>query len=985
MSVEVKVPKKLIEVALPLDAINAAAAKEKSIRHGHPSTLHLWWARRPLAAARAVIFAQMVNDPGYERTLGRGVNREKAKIERERLFKIIEKLVLWESTTHESIWDEAHAEIRNSWIETCNLNKDHPEAKTLFNKEKIPAFYDPFAGGGAIPLEAERFGLDSFTSDLNPVAVLINKAMVEIPSRFRGTSPIGPLDKDMGEALRASWFGSNGLAEDVRRYGAILRERAFSKIGNLYPTVTVSAEMAKDRSDLNGLTGKDLKVIAWLWGRTVKSPNPAFSHSETPLVSSFVLSSKEHKKVWLSPIVKNGLVTFEIKNSVDHGSPPEDIESGTKLARGAKFKCLISGSLISEEYVREEFKAKRSGQMLLAIVAETSRGRIYLPPVKLHEDMGRKSTNSWRPEAEMNQDSKDLISGRGYGFHYWHELFTPRQLSLLTTYSDLIPEIVSQVYSDAVRSGLTNDGDSLEAGGSGAKAYSEAIGVYLALAVSKTSDAQSSLCRWKPSMDQSIASFGRQALPMVWDYSEANAFAEMAGDFWVTLHNMMKALEKAPNIGTGHVYQADARTQALSDRKIISTDPPYYDNVAYADLSDYFYIWLRGALINIFPKLFSAPAVPKSEELVALTYRHGSKSKAETFFLSGMKDVVSRLAKTAHPGFPMTIYYAFKQSETSETGTSSSGWETFLQAILESGLEITATWPMRTEMGNRMVSMGNNALASSIVLACRARAKSAPSISRREFLKELNVSLPEALEEMTRGGVASPVAPVDLSQAIIGPGMAVYSKYSAVLEADGSPMTVRTALQLINRFLTQDDFDHDTQFCVSWLDNHGWEKGKYGEADVLARAKGTSVDGLKEGGVVESNSGNLRLLRAAEMSPEWIPESDSRLSIWEILHQMIRNLTIGGETGAGVILAKCNQYSEQIRTLAYRLYTLCERKGWAQDAGQYNSLVVAWDAIEAAAREIGYSGTQRSLFEMLESTETTQNETKKKKEKRKKE
>lgn len=957
----IKTPRKLIEVALPLDAINVAAAREKSIRHGHPSTLHLWWARRPLAAARAVLFAQMVNDPGYQQGGGfrYGVNKERAALERERLFKIIEDLVQWENTNNEEVLERARAEIRRSWRDTCDLNKNHPQAAELFNPDKLPGFHDPFAGGGAIPLEAQRLGLESYASDLNPVAVTINKAMIEIPPRFAGRSPVGPMPPGEKQVrLHEDWGRARGLAEDVRRYGAWMRAEAEKRIGHLYPKIAVTTELAAERPDLKPLVGQSLTVIAWLWARTVKSPNPAFSHVDVPLASTFMLSSKEGKQTYVKAKVNGHTYRFTVRT----GEPDEDAENGTKAdGRGANFRCLLSDAPISGDYIKAEGQAGRMGARLMAIVVEGKRGRVYLSPTDEHQAAAESATPTWHPSGDV---PARLTGGTcvPYGLKAWGDLFTQRQLVALTTFSDLVQDAVNRCRQDAAASGMHDDGLALDAGGNQATAYAQAVGVYLALAVSKLSDAQSSLCRWKTTMDQSIATFGRQALPMVWDYSEANAFGGMAGDFAVSLKNMMRVLDELPNGVPAHALQADAQGQSISRNKLVSTDPPYYDNIVYADLSDYFYVWLRRSLKSAYPSLYATLAVPKAEELVATTYRHGSREKAEAFFLSGMTKAMHNLAEQAHPGFPVTIYYAFKQSETKgEAGTSSTGWETFLEAVIRAGFALTGTWPMRTELGNRMVGSGTNALASSIILVCRQRAADAPTVSRREFIRELNAALPIALDEMTRGGVNSPVAPVDLSQAIIGPGMAIFSQYAAVLEADGSPMRVKTALQLINRFLAEDDFDHDTQFCLHWFDQQGWATGKFGEADVLARAKGTSVDGLKATGVVASGKGDLRLLRWAELPRDWSPETDTRLPVWEALHHLIRALNQDGESAAGALLARMPARAEPIRALAYRLYTLCERKGWADDARAYNELVTAWSAIEQAAGEAGVIGSQAQL------------------------
>lgn len=968
----IKTPKKLIEVALPLDAINIASAREKSIRHGHPSTLHLWWARRPLAAARAVLFAQTVNDPGYQQGSGfrYGMNKEKAAIERERLFKIIEDLVQWENTTNEDVLSRARAEIWRSWRETCELNKNHPQAAELFNPDKLPAFHDPFAGGGAIPLEAQRLGLESFASDLNPVAVTVNKAMIEIPPRFAGRAPVGPeiaAEKGSKKATRDAfedWSGARGLAEDVRRYGAWMRDEAVKRIGHLYPQIEVTTAMAADREDLKPLVGQKLTVIAWLWARTVKSPNPAFSHVEVPLTSTFVLFSKAGKEAYVQPVVEGDTYRFTVKV----GSLPEGAKNGTKgEGRGAHFQCILSDSPIGGDYIKTEGQSGRIGARLMAIVAEGIRGRVYLAPTIEHEEIARKAQPDWKPSGDV---PARMTGGTcvPYGMRQWSDLFTSRQLVALATFSDLVSEAIAKCRQDALSVGNPEDLDEqgqprgLDVGGAGVTAYAQAVGVYLAFAISKVANIGSSIASWMNDRGAFRETFARQAIPMVWDYAESNPFADAGGSLEAAIDKGAMSVRDLPKSGCGWAHQADAQTQTFSAKKLVSTDPPYYDNIAYADLSDFFYVWLRKSLRPIFPNLYATLAVPKADELVATAHRHGGKAQAERFFLTGMTAAMHNLAEQAHPAFPVTIYYAFKQSETSDvSGTTSTGWETFLEAVLAAGFAITGTWPVRTEGAGRMIASGTNALASSIVLVCRQRQPDALTVSRREFLRELNTMLPEALLDMTRGGVNSPVAPVDLSQAIIGPGMAIFSQYAAVLEADGTPMRVKTALQLINRFLAEDDFDHDTQFCLHWFEQQGWASGKYGEADVLARAKGTSVAGLQATGVVASSKGELRLLRWAELQRDWSPETDARLPVWEALHHLIRALNQDGESAAGALLARMPTRAEPIRALAYRLYTLCERKGWAEDARAYNELVTAWSSIEQAAVDTGVVGSQALL------------------------
>ncbi|MFA4987735.1 MAG: DUF1156 domain-containing protein [Candidatus Brocadiia bacterium] len=952
MAYTIKSPRKLIEVALPLDAINKSAAKEKSIRHGHPSTLHLWWARRPLAAARAVIFAQLVNDPGYQQGGGfkYGKNKKEAAEERKRLFKIIEDLILWENTTNEEVLERARAEIRRSWREVCELNKDHPQATELFNPDRLPALHDPFAGGGAIPLEAQRLGLEAYASDLNPVAVLINKAMIEIPPKFAGNQPVNPETRNERSLVAREWKGAQGLAEDVCHYAKWIREEAEKRIGELYPRIEVTAEMATTRPDLRKYVGKKLTVIAWLWARTVKSPNPAYSKLHVPLASTFMLSTKDGKEVYVEPVIEGNNYRFAVKM----GKPknPESAKNGTKLA-GANFICLLSGAPIAGDYIKAEGKAGRMGARLLAMVVEGDGRRLYLSPTEEMETLACHIKSTWEPEGNVPA----RLSGGTcvpYGLQKWSQIFTPRQLVSLTTFSDLVRESISRIKRDAITAGLP-EGKALAAGGTGALAYAESVAVYLAFARDKSANWLTTISHWWGAENKIRPTFTRQALPMTWDYSEANPFAGAAGDVYVAAQGISDALLRLPSVSRGCSLQRDARDFAPATVGVISTDPPYYDNIYYADLSDFFYVWLRHTLKSIFPELFATIEVPKAEELVATRHRHGSKEKAAAFFLEGMTQAMSRLAEAAHPTFPVTIYYAFKQAESDDKeGTASTGWDTFLDAVIRAGFAITGTWPMRTENAGRMVGQDTNALASSIVLICRKRIADTPSTSRREFLRELNQVLPEALDEMTRGSGEdrSPVAPVDLSQAIIGPGMAIFSKYSAVLEADGSPMSVRTALQLINRFLAEDDFDADTQFCLHWFDQYGWKDGKFGDADTLARSKATSVAGVSEAGVVHSGGGKVRLLKFAEYPSDWDPSKDKRIPVWEALHQLIRALKQDGESGAGRLLAQIKAKAEPARQLAYRLYTLCERQGWAEDARAYNEIITSWAAIETAASTV---------------------------------
>jgi len=1003
-------PKKLIEVALPLEEINAASAREKSIRHGHPSTLHLWWARRPLAAARAVIFSQMVDDPsGYveelrqDAELLRTANRDlkdRLKVwrdkketfdkasaaelkvadpgpeptldsvlverERERLFRLIGRkvytgkkdkkgepetridgLVAWPGDNEQlkAAWERdvesAREEIRKSWRRTCRR-------EGWAENTPLPAFHDPFAGGGALPLEAQRLGLESYASDLNPVAVLINKAMIEIPPKFAGRPPVNP-ESRQGQLGTKTWKGAQGLAEDVRYYGKWMRDEAEKRIGHLYPKVEITTEMAQERPDLKPLVGQKLTVIAWLWARTVKSPNPAFSHVDVPLASTFMLSTKAGKEAYVEPVIERDGYRFTVKCGL-----PSDFKatnSGTKLAR-ANFKCLMSGSPISGDFIKTESKAGRMGARLLAIAVEGGSGRIYVKPSVEQEIAARCAKANEYPDAVISGTTQ-YLGIKPYGMDNFSQLFTNRQLLALTTFSDLCSEVHALVKSDAVKSGMLCETSGLAAGADGAAAYSEAISVYLAFASDYAANYWSTLAT--PADGFIRGTYAMHALQMSWDFAEAPPFGDTSGNWTAGVEWGSKAIVMLPAGQFGRASQSNAANQDISVNKVISTDPPYYDNVPYADLSDYFYIWLRRSLKQFLPDLFATLTVPKAEELVAFAYRHkDGKAGAEAFFLDGMTQAMSRLANQAHPAFPVSIYYAFKQSESDDNnGTASTGWETFLDAVLRAGFSISGTWPMRTERGARNRSIDSNALASSIVLVCNRRDANAPMATRKEFFSTLQREMPEALRNLQLGNLA----PVDLPQSAIGPGMGIFTRYSKVIEADGSAMSVRSALQLINaaidEFLSAQESQMDdwTRFAVTWFSQHGYQQGPFGDAQNLATARNISVDGVRDAGILESGAGKVRLYRPSELDAAWDPASDARLTIWEIVHQMIRLLAAEGEGSAAKVLSKVDALAEDARSLCYRLYTICEQKKWADEARDYNTLIVAWPELTRLAAD----------------------------------
>ncbi|MBK9709773.1 MAG: DUF1156 domain-containing protein [Kouleothrix sp.] len=1003
--------KKLIEVALPLEKINIASAREKSIRHGHPSTLHLWWARRPLAAARAVIFAQMVDDPSEytaelladpvkhaqaQQTLAERqaaweirqrafeavpVPGERAVLdpgqaptleecladnERQRLFRLIEQLVLWENTTNEDLLNQARDEIRKSWRRTCAENKDHPRAAELFNPDKLPAFHDPFAGGGALPLEAQRLGLESYASDLNPVAVLINKAMIEIPPKFAGQPPVNPDARQGQMALGQKWRGAQGLAEDVRYYGKWMRDEAEKRIGHLYPKIEVTAEMARERPDLKQYVGQKLTVIAWLWARTVKSPNPAFRHVDVPLASSFILAAKAGREAYVEPVIEGDNYRFTVKTGKPKNA--EVAKNGTKLSRGTNFRCLMSETPIAPAYIHAEANAGRMRAILMAIVVEGEREKIYVSPTPEHEEIAREAQPEWLPDIAMPENPR-WFSPPLYGLKTYGDLFTPRQIVALNTFSDLVREVHERVRRDMETNRQPSDTRSLDDGGTGTMAYAEAVALYLGFSGSRMADRHSSLCRWDPNPSgfaPKIANtFGRQALPMVWDYVEGNPFSPSSGNLSDAVGWIVEVIQHSLSANkAGHAIQLDASQQEASVSKVVSTDPPYYDNIGYADLSDFFYVWLRRSLRTIFPNLFATVAVPKAEELVATPYRHGSKEKAEHFFLDGMTKAMNRLAEQAHPAFPVTIYYAFKQSETDgKDGTSSTGWETFLDAVIRAGFGISGTWPMRTELSNRMIGSGTNALASSIVLVCRPHTQHAPTVTRRDFLAALKEELPVALAHLQRGNIA----PVDLAQAAIGPGMAVFTRYGKVLDASGKALTVREALALINATLDEvlaeqeGDFDADTRWALAWFEQYGFAEGEYGVAETLSKAKNTSVGGMLDAGVLASGRGKVRLLRPDELPANWDPSADARLTVWEMVHHLVRALD-QGEQAAAELVAKLGPRADIARELAYRLYAVCERKKRAAEALAYNGLVQSWpELLRLAGEQRGSAPVQQGL------------------------
>lgn len=932
--------RKLIEVSLPLEDINAESAREKSIRHGHPSTLHLWWARRPLAAARAVLFAQLVDDPSSHPELF--PSEEEQKAERERLHRIIRRLVVWENISDEGLYREAREEILKG-------TGGNP-----------PAILDPFAGGGTIPLEAQRLGLEAHASDLNPVPVLINKALVEIPPRFAGHPPVFP---GAAETRMGPWLRATGLAEDVRHYGAWMRDRAQERIGHLYPKAQVPV-----LGPAGEPTGKttEATVIAWIWARTVTCPNPACG-IRMPLVRSWWLGKKKGKEAYVVPTVVPDVtassgrrVDFSIGHDPKHG--PKKDEDGTVGRKGAR--CVACGSTVELKYVRIEGRAKRMSEQLMAIVTEGNRQRIYLAPTVDHVEIARSPRPDGIPLGELGYYPRD-IKAPTYGLTEFGDLFTKRQLATLITLSDLVSEAREQLLADAVAAGIPQ-GESLTDGGDGAEAYADAVATYLGMAVSRLSDYGGTISTWMPDpKNEGIRNtFARQALPMTWDFAEANLFSESSGNLGFMLRGITRVLNELPALGAGNAKQADAASRDYTGL-LISTDPPYYDNIGYSDLSDYFYVWLRRSLRVIHPDLFGTMLVPKNEELVANPYRHGGKEQAERFFEEGFEQVFAHARQSASPDYPITVFYAFKQAELEKEGVASTGWSTFLEGMVRNGWTITATWPIRSERGGRMLSVGTNALASSIVLALRPRETTAPATDRTGFLVALHTELEEALPRVREGAIA----PADLRQTILGPGMAVFSRFSRVLEDDGSTMSVKTALALINQTFDalqnehDAELDADTRFCLDWFRSYGWDTRPYGDAESLAVPLGLSVDGIARGGALTSGGGKVALIKPLDLDSGWDPAHDDRLSLWEVTCHLARAYATDGREEAARLMAevKGSVNLDEINRLATRLYELMESQD-SSTAGLFNGLGGAWADVSATSTTIRPAAVAEMLF-----------------------
>ena len=891
--------KKLIEVALPLKAINEACVKEKTIRQGHPSTLHVYWARRPLAAARAVLFSTLVDDPSGNKELS---ELEVVK-ERKRLFHLIEQLVLWKNTNNKDLLLQAKKEIDYS-------TNNNP-----------PQLLDPFCGAGTIPLEGQKLGLESFGSDLNPLAVLITKGLIELPYKFKDCHPVNPSIKLRTDS-NSNWAESTGLANDLRYYGELIKDNCYKILSKFYP-----------KSNNGG------KIIGWILARNVECPNPACGKL-TPLIKSFVLSSIKNNFASLVPIINDIGVTYRIANNLDN------VRKGTMSRQGGR--CIFCDNPITFKYIRSEGIKKKIIFTQLATITLKNGRKVFLSSVD------SKILQKEIPKVDIHllEELKGKAAANVplYGLTAFKDLFTKRQLYMLNTFVDAINNI---------------EGDILEDGGS--IEYSKALKLYLAFSFDRLLNQHCTLTRLQEARGSIAGVFSKQAIAMTWDFVEANPFSDSTGNWDGAVNWVAKSLERLSINAKGESQQIDASKAIYNlSKPFVCTDPPYYDNIMYADLSDYFYVWLKLILSHDYPELFKTIQTPKTNEIVASPYIfNGNKDKAEKHFLNGMMSAAEQIAIHANPDYPVTYFYAYKQTETNDEGsTMSTGWETFLQGLITAGYQVTATWPMRTEMKGRTVATNSNALASSIVVTLRKKDISTSIATRSEFIKTLSTELELAIYKM----MESDISPVDLQQSSIGPGMAVFTRYTKVLEADGSPMTVRTALRIINAELDriQEDsdieMDTDTRFCIQWFDAYGFNEKPYGDAETLSRAKDTSVDGLINAGVFLADRGKAKLRHWSEMPVDWDPRLDKRLTLWECTHQIVRELVNGdGQLGAAK-LAKFmgSQKADEAKELAYQLYHICDKRSWAQHAGDYNTLVSNWADIKSQIPNI--SEGQETLF-----------------------
>jgi putative DNA methylase len=883
-------------------------------RHRAVSRLHLWWSQKPDAACRAVLFASLVDDPGEG-----GVDGEDAP-GRAALCDLVARLSAGEPG--------ALREARR------RLALAHPDG--------LPTVCDPFCGGGSIAAEARRLGLPVWASDLNPVAVLSTAALIDFPARFAAAPALHPADTRGRRAAAGRGAGAAvplGLAADVLFYGRRVRDAAEDRLASLYPAAPGGEP-----------------VIAWLWCRTARCPNPACG-AEMPLVSSFLLCRRPGRSAWIAPRSdhRGGGVRFEIGPDCGSEAPP----AGTCGRTGAA--CLTCGQVAPLHAVRREGRSRGLGTRLLAIVAAAPRGRRYLPPEPQHDRTARSARPAWSPATELAPRALG-VSVAQYGLRRHSDLFTPRQLVALTTFSDLVREARGWVLADARRAGRPDDGVPLRSGGHGAPAYADAVATYLALALDRAAARWCTLARWQRSRENIEHPFASPGLQMAWDFAEANPFSPAAGSWMDAVEAVADALNRAPRDGPAPVCrQMDAsRPEGLPEDLLVCTDPPYFANLPYADTSDLYYVWLRRTVGDLFPDLCRTVLTPKAAELVADPHRHGGGEAARRRFLEGMEEALRQVRRRGRPDLPLVLFYALRQSRpaAAEGGGARAavGWAAMLDSLLGAGFQITGTWPLRTEHAGRRRSLGSNTLGSSIVLVCRRRGDDAPEATLGEVARQLRRELPRAVGQLAAAGLA----PVDLAQAAIGPGMAVFSRYARVLAADGTAVPASAALQLINREMDaclaagDADLDPASRFCLAWFEQFGFSPRPYADADVLLRAKDTAMEDLMRLGVVVGCDGTVRLRRRGEPAPGGTPAAAARDCVWTALQLLLETAEEGGAAAARDLLRNLgSRRSGSLRGLIYRVAGIAERRGLAAEAHALAAVATCWSGAGAAAADDG--------------------------------
>ena len=905
--------KKLIEVAMPLNSINKACDYEKKPGIGpHPRGIHHWWARRPHTAARAFLFAQLIDDP-----ISRPEDfktEEDQKQERKRLMSIIEKLSEWKSNNNDKFFFEIRSELKKS------IGND------------FPIILDPFSGGCTIPLEGKRMGLEVHGSDLSAVSTILGKSMIEINELFQNMPPLNPNGN-----LKNHYRGFEGLAEDFKYYGFEVIKNCKQKLKSNYETENIKDNRYKN-SD----------IVAWIWTNTVASPDPSLNGLHVPLVKSFDLVTSRGNRVWIKPLVQGDRYSFRVLSELD-GCKYEKIE-GTIGRHGGR--CIVSGSAITLDYIRNEGKKGLLSQKLMAVcVKGKGRKNYFSPPLNYEKNIFLNSKIEYiNCPIEHWPGSTNCVV---YGRTKFQDLFSSRQLNSLIQFSLEIKKIEKQIFNEIKNKLELYTKEKKINLDLVSKEYLKLIMTFLAFTLSRALDFNNMHCRWSASNEKIMQLFARGAIPMCWDFGEANLFEDVVGGFPKIIDYQAKCIETLfVNNGKGRIIQSDAREAVIPKNSILNTDPPYYDNIPYSNLADFFHVWLKKTIGHLYPDELSTLSSPKETELVANQFRFGGKELADKTFLDGMTFVINRYTNFCNKDYPLVIYYAFKQSEIENHGIFSPGWDSFLTALISTGLQVVQTWPARTESSTRIRALGYNALATSVIVVCRKRDNVTKTISKHEFIRQLKTELPRAISDLK----AANISPADIPQSSIGPGIGIFSRYQAVLENDDSHMSVKTALQLINRELGDEEgeYDSETSFAITWFEQNGFNVGDFGSANNIANAKGISVNTLVHSGVAQSSGGKFSLLDRESLEDDWDPTTDKNLTIWECCQYLIKTMENKGEFETAKLIKQMgSRRADSAKELAYTLYDIAANKRKdANEATAYNGLIAVWSELTAQSVNI---------------------------------